>query len=138
MQEKDMPISEIIKTALENVRGIADTGTVTGTPISVAGGTTIIPISKISVGIASGGAEYSGKKQNAAAKNKFGGGGGTGITVNPVGFLIISPAGDVKMLNISDTQSFETGAAEIISAVDGLIDKAPDVVSKIKDLFKKD
>ena len=91
--------SEIIKSALENVRSMVDANTVTGTPITTASGTVIIPVSKVFVGIATGGIDYFGK-QSQTTQN-FGGGGGTGVTVSPVGFLVVTPDGKVDMLNVN-------------------------------------
>ena len=79
--------SEIIKSALQNVKSMVDANTVTGTPITTTNGTVIIPISKVYVGIATGGVDYFGKKNNQ--KQNFGGGGGTGVTVSPFTVQVI-------------------------------------------------
>ena len=119
--------SEIIKAALENVRSMIDSNTVTGTPITTESGTVIIPISKVFVGIATGGVDYFGKK-NVQAQN-FGGGGGTGVTVSPVGFLIVEPNGKVDLLNVNYEPK------DPISQIIGLIENAPELVEKFKGLF---
>ena len=92
--------SDLIKTALEGVRGLIDANTVTGTPIHTEAGTIIIPVSKVFVGLATGGVDFLDKKGLSDKKN-FGGGGGTGITVSPVGFLVIYKDGKVDLLNIN-------------------------------------
>jgi sporulation protein YtfJ len=119
--------SEIIKAALQNVRSMVDANTVTGTPITTDSGTVIIPISKIYVGIATGGVDYFGKKNNQ--KQNFGGGGGTGVTVSPVGFLVIEPNGKVDLLNLNYEPT------DPISQVIGLIEGAPELIEKFKALF---
>ncbi len=93
--------SDIIGTSLEKIKEFTDSETVVGAPIS-ANGVTIIPVSKISMGFASGGLDYNGKhKSSQPVKSKnFGGGGGTGVTVNPVAFLVIHPEGRVEVLPI--------------------------------------
>ena len=58
---------------------MVDANTIIGDPIPATGGTVIIPVSKVSVGIASGGVDYNGK--DASPRQNFGGGGGTGLTV---------------------------------------------------------
>ena len=86
-------LQDIIKTSLENIRSMVDANTVIGDPINTESGTTIIPISKISLGFASGGLDYTGKDLKTPTSPKpqnFGGGGGTGLSVVPVGFLIVS------------------------------------------------
>ena len=54
----DSKLSEMISSSLESIRTIADSGTVVGDPITTNNGTVIIPVSKISVGFASGGLDY--------------------------------------------------------------------------------
>ncbi len=119
--------SEIIKAALENVRSMVDSNTVTGTPITTESGTVIIPISKVFVGIATGGVDYFGKK-NIQSQN-FGGGGGTGVTVSPVGFLVVDPNGNVDLLNVNYEPK------DPISQIIGLIENTPELIEKFKGLF---
>ena len=124
--------SDIIKTALENVKSMVDANTVTGTPIETAGGTVIIPISKIFVGLATGGIDYFGKK---APENKnFGGGGGTGVTVTPVAFIVITANGNVEMLNIANpVREPQDTITQIINAVE----RSPELIEKFKEIFSK-
>ncbi len=132
----ETPISEIIRTSLENVKKMVDANTIIGEPMTVLENTVIVPVSKVSCGIASGGSDFGGK--SAEKSKNFGGGGGTGITVTPVAFLVISANGDVKMLNVGENSGFASGkVADTIATVDGIIDKAPDMLSKIAALFKK-
>ena len=133
----DMPLSEVIKASLESIKRVIDSNTVVGEPITVLEGTTIIPVSKISVGFASAGAEYNGNKETKA-KN-FGGGGGTGITMTPVCFIVIDKNGETKILNVDSNSGYtgNEGFAGIVNGVDTLIDKAPDMIEKIKSIFKK-
>ena len=120
--------SEIIKSALENVKSMVDANTVTGTPITTDSGAVIIPISKVFVGMTSGGVDYFGKR-NASVKN-FGGGGGTGVTVSPVGFLTISPKGKVSFINVEATK-------DPVTRVVDLVESTPELIEKIKKLFEK-
>ena len=55
-------IEEIIRTSLENMRSMVDANTVIGDPYVTPGGVTVIPVSKVSVGFASGGVDYFGKQ----------------------------------------------------------------------------
>ncbi len=132
-----MPLSEVIKSSLENIKKVLDSNTVVGEPITVLDGTTIIPVSKISVGFASAGAEYNGNKE-LKTKN-FGGGGGTGITLTPVCFIVVDKNGETKMLNVDSNSGYSgnEGLVGIVNGVDALIDKAPGMVEKIKGMFKK-
>lgn len=125
-------IPEIIKSSLENVRSIVDANTVVGDPIITQTGTTIIPISKISVGVATGGVDYNAKTEAPRPQN-FGGGGGTGLSVSPVGFLIVEPDGDVEFINVG-----QKGKPDPVDQVADLVERTPDIIAKIKNIFSKE
>ena len=124
-------IPEIIRSSMENIRSMVDANTVVGEPIHTTPGTTIIPISKISVGVATGGVDYMAKE--TSPRQNFGGGGGTGLTVVPVGFLVIDQHGDVEFINVS-----QKGKPDPIDQIADFVERTPDIIAKIKDLFSKD
>ena len=124
-------LEEIIRTSLESIRSMVDANTVIGAPITTENGVTIIPISKISVGYASGGLDFNGK--NKADTKNFGAGGGTGISINPIGFLVIKKDGGIEMVNVGD--SYPVNPLDQISEI---IDRTPSLFNKVKALFKKD
>ena len=125
-------IPEIIRSSMENIRSMVDTNTVIGDPITTNAGTVIIPISKVSVGIASGGIDYNPKKDAQPRPQNFGGGGGTGLTVSPVGFLVIDATGDVEFLNVT-----QKGKPDPVDQIADLVERTPDIIAKIKSLFGK-
>ena len=125
-------ISDVIATSLENLRSMVDANTVIGNPINTESGTTIIPISKISMGFASGGLDYNGKDHAPGKQQNFGGGGGTGLSITPVGFLTVDKNGDVDMINVGQTIS---GGA--IDQISDLLDRSPEIIEKLKSVFKK-
>ena len=125
-------IPEIIKSSLENIRSMVDANTVVGDPIPTNAGTTIIPISKVSVGIASGGVDYNDKNERPKPQN-FGGGGGTGLMVVPVGFLVVDKDGDVEFLNVG-----MKGKPDPVDQIADFVERTPDIIAKIKDIFAKD
>ena len=126
-------IPEIIKSSLENVRSIVDTNTVIGEPIVTNTGTTIIPISRISVGVATGGIDYNAKKDGSPKPQNFGGGGGTGVTVSPVGFLVVDTDGDVEFINVSSK-----GKPDPVDQIADFVERTPDIIAKIKKIFSKE
>lgn len=138
----DIPLKQIIDTALSKIGSVADVNTVIGEPISLSGGITIIPYSKVSVGFASGGADYNGK-QSADNKNlnnldnkNFIGGNGAGVTVVPLGFIVIT--GDrVEMVDINAPTPAPSTVSKVMDTVNDLTDKAPALIEKIKDIFDK-
>ncbi len=131
--------SEIIKTALDSIKTILDANTVMGTPITTPAGTTIIPVSKLTVGYASGGIDYVKKdtpvQNGKAAYNNFGGGGGTGINVTPVAFISIDSEGKTEILNLSapTVSAPEDTVSKVISA----IERSPELIEKFKAVFAK-
>ena len=135
-------LNELVDTALDNLRGLVDSNTVIGTPIVTVSGTTVIPVSKVSVGIAGGGNDYS-QKAESNGKVNFSGGGGTGLTMIPLAFLVVSPDGSVELLNIANPTGKKGSAAaakpasDLGSAIETVLDKGPDAISKIKDIFTK-
>ena len=123
-------MNDMISTSLSKIRELVDAQTVVGEPITTPSGTTIIPVSKVSIGYVTGGLDYSAKKAEEKGAN-FGGGGGTGVSVTPVGFLNISPDGKVDMITVNAT------GGSSIDKVTGLVEKAPDILEKIVAIFQK-
>ena len=127
-------LNDIIQTSLDSIRSMVDSNTVIGSPITTANGTLVIPVSKVFVGFASGGVDYLGKNtQNTShTVNNFGGGGGTGLTVSPVAFLVVSPHGDVQLLNVNEPTSDKS---DPVSQIVGLLDRSPELIEKLKAIF---
>ena len=121
-------LQDMIRTSLESIRAMVDANTVVGTPIQTPSGTTIIPISKVSVGYASGGLDFANKN----AQKNFGGGGGTGLSVQPVGFLVVSHEGRVEMINVDQKAPKDT-----IEQIADLLERTPDIVYRLKAIFDK-
>ena len=129
------PVEELMNEAMKNIRSMVDANTVIGNPINTPQGTTIIPVSKVSLGFASGGLDYAGKSEEAvrARLQNFGGGGGTGLSVVPVGFLVVSPDGAVDMINVG--MEYKSGPIDQVADV---VERAPEIIAKIKAFFAKD
>ena len=126
-------IPEIIKSSLDSIRSMVDANTIIGDPVPATNGTVIIPVSKISVGIASGGIDYNGKDQAPTLRQNFGGGGGTGLSVVPMGFLVCNKDGDVDFINANAKFS-----PDPIDQITDFVEKTPDIIAKLKDIFTKD
>ena len=104
------PIESIMATTMESIRGMVDVNTVVGAPVMDQKGTTIIPISKVSFGFVAGGGEYAvedGKQKPVPTDIfPFAGGTGAGVSVQPVGFLVVTDK-QVKMLPAQTTGAME-------------------------------
>ena len=125
MNEKNKNLESLVKTAIEKIREMIDIETVIGDPITSPNGTTIIPVSKVSVGFASGGSDLPTKSD----KDLFGGGTGGGVTIQPLAFITILPDGNVKLLQMTINAPKENAALAIIPEV---VDKISEMVSKSK------
>ena len=111
---------------VDKVREIADANTIVGQPI-VTGEVTIIPISRLSVGVGSGGTEFGSKHKKPEDNSCFGGGAGAGINLIPVGFLVVKD-GSVKLLPVAPPAGDSVGRVvdlvpEMFEKVTGYIDK---------------
>lgn len=118
-------IEGVLGVSMEKIREMVDVNTIIGDPISAPNGTTIIPVSKVSFGFASGGSDLP-----AQAAEKFAGGAGAGVTVKPQAFIVIKNDGDVELLELGGKTSPMEG---IIDSIPGLIGKIKDLVGKKKD-----
>ena len=125
--------SDIIRSSLEKVKEFASSETVIGDPITV-GGKTIIPVSRITMGFASGGVDYAGKKtrDSAPKPNNFGGGGGTGVNITPIAFLVVSESGATEILPVTGYE--ESGSVDKIAS---LIERSPEILTRLRDVFTK-
>lgn len=115
---KNLP--NMLENTIAKIREMVDSNSVVGEPIVTQDGVTIIPISKISVGLGGGGSDFVSKNVNRQ-ENPFGGGVGAGVKVTPVAFLVIKE-GNVRMLPI---------AAPASTTADRLVEMVPDTLDKI-------
>ncbi len=122
---RDQSASGILATAIDKIKEMVDCQTIIGETIDAGDGIKLIPISKVTYGFASGGSDFPTKGN----KELFGGGGGAGVTISPVGFIVIKD-GDVSVKYISE--GAENSAERIISMVPDVVNKVSDVVTKFK------
>lgn len=120
------PISDLMATTMEKIRDMMDANTVVGKPIE-AGGVTVIPVSRISLGYGSGGSDFAQKNQKPDKNNAFGGGAGMGVSITPVSFLIIKD-GNVRVVSVD--QPAPTAVERVMDLVPEVVDKVGTVVSK--------
>jgi uncharacterized spore protein YtfJ len=82
---------------------------------------------------ATGGLDYTGKTDPNAKPQNFGAGGGTGLTMQPIGFLVIDAEGNVEMLNVG-----VKNPSDPIEQIADIIERSPEIISRIKALLGKD
>lgn len=125
----EQDFGEILSLSLDKIRGMADAETVIGHPISAPGGLTVIPVSRVSMGLATGGLGTPSKKESG---RNFGAGGGTGMNITPIAFLMIAGDGTYELLPVRDPDEKDT-----VGQVTGLIEKSPEILRRIKQVFSK-
>ena len=120
---KEQSASGILGTSIEKIKDLVDVSTIIGDPIKISETLQIIPVSKVTYGFASGGTDFP-SKNNAEL---FGGGGGAGITISPVAFLVVNNGSvSVKYINAA-----EGSVERVIGMVPDLVDKATDVIGQL-------
>ena len=122
MEEKHQ-IQGLMGVTMEKIREMVDVQTIIGDPIIVSDKVTIIPVSKVSYGFASGGSDLPAKSN---PKDLFGGGAGAGVTIHPVAFLVVQGE-NVRLLQLDE------GGDAIGSAIRSV----PEVVDRISHIVKK-
>lgn len=125
MMDKQHPLNELLAETMDKVRGMVDGNTVVGTPI-VTDEVTLIPISRISIGVATGGSDFAQKNQKPDRDNAFGGGAGAGVNVIPLAFLVVRGE-SVKLLPIVPPND----------ALDRAVSMIPEVMDRVEVFVEK-
>jgi len=124
--DKNNPISEMMQESMAKIRELADTNTIVGQPIQTPDGVTLIPISRISLGMGGGGSIF-GKKKDANPEGNLGSALGVGVSIDPVAFLIVKD-GFTRVMPV---------AAPPMNTVDRIVEMAPDVIDKVTGFIEK-
>lgn len=119
---KEQSASGILGTSIEKIKDLVDVSTIIGDSMDLGDGIKIIPVSKVSYGFASGGSDFP-SKSNAEL---FGGGGGAGITITPIAFIVVNN-GEVSIKHISTEEG----------SIERTIGMIPDVVNSVTDVVNK-
>lgn len=115
-------VEGLMGVSVDKIHELVDANTVVGTPMTLPDGSTLIPVSKVSYGFASGGSDLPSKTTSGL----FGGGAGAGIHITPVAFLSLKDGG-VNVLPIVSTPD----------TLDRLVSMIPQVADKLEKLLKK-
>ena len=121
------PIQGLMEASMKNIKEMIDVNTIIGEAVQTPDGTTIIPVSKVAFGFGAGGSDIPVKGGNGAAETPFGGGSGAGVSIKPVGFLVVG-ANQIKLLPIDTAGS---------GAVDKLFEFIPQMVDKFNGMIKE-
>ena len=124
MSENKM--SDMIKASLDGIKEFTDVDTVFGKAITTPSGVTVIPVSKVTVGFATGGLDFQSRKP--ISPTNFGGGSGTGVSITPVAFLTVGKEAEISLIKITQEDTSVDRACD-------LIEKSPIIIEKIKNTF---
>ncbi|WP_054696947.1 GerW family sporulation protein [Syntrophomonas palmitatica] len=125
-QEKQShPIEGLMKTAMQAIKEMVDVNTVVGDAVETNDGTVIIPVSQVACGFAAGGGEYEMFNNQRAQELPFAGGSGAGVSVKPVGFLVVR-MNDVRLISVTGNQLAE----RIVDTVPQVMDKVDHIIDK--------
>ena len=124
MGEKNNKVSDIMGVTMEKIKEMVDVNTIIGEPVKAGENITIIPVSKVSYGFGSGGSDLPVKN---TTKELFGGGAGAGVTIKPIGFIVVNND-DVKFIQV----------AEEYKTTNSVIDMIPGIVDSFSGIFSKD
>ena len=127
MKEKSAAAG-ILSTSIEKMKDLVDVSTIIGEPIKISETLQIIPVSNVSYGFASGGTDFPKSKTKKGDEDLFGGGGGAGVTITPVAFLVVNNGNvSIKYVNAA-----EGSIERAIGMVPDIVDKASDVIAQMK------
>jgi len=126
---KTHPITKLMETTLAKVRELGDAETIIGKPVVTPDGVTVIPVSKLSCGFGPGGSDFNTRHHSTAAL--FGGGGGPGVEITPVSFIVIR--GDrVDVLPAGGTVAAPVSPSSIIATVEKAVETVPGLIEKVE------
>lgn len=145
------PIQGLMRTAMDSIKQMVDVNTVVGTPVEAHDGSVIIPISRVTFGFAAGGGDFEDQRPRRSVGHwsrrrgpgsegdqegdsggergsplPFAGGSGAGVSVNPVGFLVVTD-GDVRLISV-----------EGMPVLERLVDMAPVLLDQVTALLQLD
>ncbi|NLN04909.1 MAG: sporulation protein YtfJ [Clostridiaceae bacterium] len=134
------PINGLMETAMQSIKDMVDVNTIIGDPVQTPDGFVILPISKVSFGLAAGGGEYYGdidfsesKKGDSPLDDKlitpvkypFAGGSGAGVCITPVAFMVVG-GGDVQLLPVTSN----TVAEQLVKMIPDLVNKVNNIIAQ--------
>lgn len=87
--EKSSTIDNLIEKTLASLKTVSTNETIFGNPTTLPDGTSIVPVSKVSIGFVVGGGEYADiSTRRVATHYPMAGGSGGAVMLSPIGFLV--------------------------------------------------
>ena len=123
MNTSENKMSDLLKASMEGLRGFTDMDGIVTKSIHTPSGVTVITVSRVAMGLATGGIDYGERKVDK--ERNFGGGGGSGVYITPIAFLTISPDAKIDLIPLNSQPSD-------IDKITNLIENSPLIIEKIK------
>lgn len=120
-------IDNLMTETMDKIRSMVDVNTIVGDPIHTPDGTTLIPVSKVTFGFGAGGSDFQSRNAKDNAPLCFGGGGGAGVSITPVGFLIVHE-GNAHMIPVN--MPAETSTDRLIEMIPGAVNTVQGFINK--------
>lgn len=115
----DHPIQSMMQTVMENMKEMVDVNTIVGDAVETPDASVIMPISRVAFGYAAGGSDFASPKSGENGSHPFGGGSGAGVSVQPVGFLVVG-GGNIRFLPVAAN-----------NVVDRIADLTPQLLNQV-------
>lgn len=116
---------DLMGLSIDKIREMVDVSTVIGDPMTLPDSTILIPVSKVAYGFASGGSDL----PTQGNQELFGGGGGAGINITPIGFIVCSN-GNVRVLPMVSSPDTLN---QVVNMVPDMVNKLGDAITKAKE-----
>lgn len=117
-------INEMIGTMMDSIKEVVKVSTVVGNEVNAPDGSVIIPVTKVSCGFGATGVEIP-TKSAIKEEYPFGGGSGGGLSIEPMGFMVLKE-GNVRIVPMVSEQT----------TVEKVIDMVPPMVDKLNGIVK--
>ena len=117
------PINGLMGVTMDKIRELVNSDTIIGEPVSLPDGTTILPVSRVTFGVATGGSAFAVKQ----SMELVGGGSGAGVTGAPVACVVVKD-GNVRTIQLADPNN----------SLERAITMLPELVDKLAALLKKE
>ena len=119
-------INGLMAETMEKIRSMVDVNTIIGNPIVTQDGTTLIPVSKVTFGFGSGGSDFKSRGGGENGPLCFGGGGGAGVSITPIAFVVVSE-GDARVIPVN--MPAESSTDRLIEMIPGAVNGIQNFVS---------
>lgn len=115
-------VENVLHNTIDGLKKMIDVDSVIGKPLAISENTTVIPVSKVTMGFVSGGSGFG----KTPGTDNFGGGAGGNVKITPIAFLVVT-GDNVRLVNVSSSPD----------SVDKLLSKVPELIDQVKDLISK-